>query len=162
MRNIELPIFARNVLGQSQTQLGLTVKSNCINAAFNFHGPQINWEPYKPIDFVKLIQGHYLQLPHGDNLTYGDLIVMWSRTSGSWDDRKIMTSEINESDPDFPYGLVFDHVVVFLEDNLVFHKPNPKMESKYCIETLTTAMSVTIDKMGFELTYHRKNTNSYL
>lgn len=149
-----LPTFALNVLGKSQSELGLAERSNCINAAFNFHSLQPRYSPYSTMEFLNKIQKEFQQKPNDSQFRFGDLVVIWSRTIGTWDHRSIDVHMINKADADFPYGLVFDHVVVRLSEELVFHKPDPTLESRYQIDFLDSVVRPNIPNRGFELTFH--------
>jgi hypothetical protein len=152
-----LPGFAAHVLNRTQTELGRSERSNCINAAFNFHDPLARWETYSTGEFLERTQSGFVQAG-GETPAFGDLIVMWSRTpGGSWEDRKIDVHAMNGADPDFPYGLVFDHVVVFLTGDLVFHKPDPTPSSAYQIDFLNAVAAPLGLNFGFEITCHRKS-----
>ncbi len=151
-----LPEFARQVLWKSQIEVGRPERSNCINAAFNYHDVNPHWETYSTTEFLDRIQNEYFQISPEEDAKRGDLIALWSRTGGSWDHRKIDVHEMDRSAPDFPYGLVFDHVAVRLDENLVFHKPDPTLESRYQIELLEAIKVVTAQQPGFEVTLHRK------
>ncbi len=150
-----LPPFASEVLGKSQAELGFIERSNCINAAFNFHDISARWEAYSTIDFLVRIQNDFVQLSNSEPFQFGDLAVMWSRTGGSWDGQTIDVHQINREDSEFPYGLVFDHIVVRLTDDLVFHKPDPTHESRYQIDYLTSVIALTVANRGFEVSFHR-------
>lgn len=150
-----LPDFAAKTLGKNHLELGLAERSNCINAAFNFQDEIAHWQTYSTTDFLNRIQTGFQQLESLNQVNWGDLVVFWSRTGGSWDNRTIDVHKINDADPDFPYGLVFDHVAVRLTDTLVFHKPDPTLESRYQIDFLSSAAGATISNQGFEMTFHR-------
>ena len=151
-----LPSFAKETLGKSQSELGRSERSNCINASFNFHASDPRWPTYTTMEFLDRIQSDFVQIAETEPVQCGDLIVLWSRTGGTWDNRKIEVHQIEKSDSDFPYGLVFDHIVVQLTDDLVFHKPDPTLESRYQIEYLSSVVTPTIASRGFEITRHRR------
>lgn len=154
-----LPHFAAEVLGKNHLELELPEKSNCINAAFNFHDEITHWPTYSTMDFLSRIQTDFFQVEPSVEANWGDLVVLWSRTAGSWDNHAIDVHKMNSADPDFPYGLVFDHVAVRLNESLVFHKPDPTLESRYQIDFLESVVGATAANPGFELTFHRARTD---
>lgn len=72
------------------------------------------------------------------------------------DNRRIDVRRMNKEEADFPYGLVFDHIVVRLSDDLVFHKPDPTLESRYQIDLLGSVLMPNEGRTGFETTSHRR------
>ncbi len=152
----QLPQFALGVLDRTQEDIAPAERCNCINAAFNFHDPSPRWKTYSTGEFLERIQAEFIQLSSADDFNFGDLVVLWSRVDGgSWGQRSIAVSQINPSDDDFPYGLVFDHVAVRLTEDLVFHKPDPTPQSRYQIDFLSSVIAPTILNFGFEMTFHR-------
>jgi hypothetical protein len=153
----KLPTFARQVLNQNTIILERPESANCINAALNFSEFYPRFEPYSPMEFLDILQKSYRQLDEKDEFQFGDLIAAWSRFEmGVWQDRKITVGEMNQKDPQFPFGLIFDHVVVRLTPEIVFHKPDPTPQSLYQMDFLSAAIAATKQRHGFELTYHRK------
>ncbi len=153
--NDGIPAFVRKSLGKNPLELGHTEPSNCINAAFNFHAEFPRYLPFSTMEFLAVAQNQYRQLDDRHSLRSGDLVAMWSRTSNEWANRKIQLNELMPSAPGFPFGLVFDHVAVFLEDDLLFHKPDPTLESRYQINRWGDVISFNEVIPGFELTFHR-------
>lgn len=151
----KLPVFARERLGKNQLERGSQVRANCITAAFGFHDPSPIEMEHTTMEFLLRIKNEFRQLIEGRDYKFGDLVVMWSRRGGSWDGLRVNVHEMNPTDPDFPYGLVFDHVAVRVREDLVFHKPDPRPESRFQIDYLESAMSTTASLTGFELTFHR-------
>ena len=149
-----LSIFALSVLGKNQQELGSVLRANCINAAFNFHDREARFETYSTLEFLERLKQEFSQTDF-NQLRQGDLIVAWSRNGGSWDNRAIQVHEMGTADKDFPYGLIFDHVMIYLGDGLVFHKPDPSLESQYQIDFLDSVLVTTKENRGFELTFHR-------
>ncbi|MGE0762992.1 MAG: hypothetical protein AB7N80_06920 [Bdellovibrionales bacterium] len=152
-----LPSFAARTLGQSQADWGGLERANCINAAFNFHNEAPRSAPYSTMEFLDRIQAEFRQIQSDAMFQFGDLVVIWSRVGGAWDDKTIDVHQINKNDPDFPYGLVFDHVMVRLTEDLVFHKPDPVLESRYQIDFLNSVVILNVGNRGFELTFHRRS-----
>lgn len=152
----ELPYFAQQVLGKSSVDLGREEKSNCINAALNFSAEKFRFEPYSPIELFDILQAYYFQIHTPQSLKFGDLIVAWSRDSKQARLPQILLSDLRKTDPAFPHGLIFDHVMVYLTKDIVFHKPDPTNVSRYQLDLLEAALLPTQSLFGFELTYHRK------
>ena len=90
-----------------------------------------------------------------EDYKFGDLIVWWNRSGGSWDNRKIVIKEMGLEDLDFPYGLVFDHVAVRVTSDIVFNKPNPSPDSECKFDYLDSASYPSKLGKGHELTLHR-------
>jgi hypothetical protein len=155
IKNIPWPESVTMVLGQSQRDLGRTERSNCINAALNFHDLKFRWKPYSTEEFLTRLQTDFVQLQNSLHCAFGDLVVMWSRTSGTWDNTIIDVHKMNHSDADYPYGLIFDHVAVRVNADLVFHKPDRTYESCYQVEALNSVIAGSMANSGFELTFHR-------
>lgn len=156
-----LPPFARQVLNQSTWVLERPEQANCINAALNFSEFYPRFEPYTPMEFLKVLQENFQQLPSGQDYRFGDLAVAWSRAeNGAWDQTQIQVARMKPQDPLFPYGLIFDHVMVRVSDDIVFHKPDPTPQSFYLLDFVSAAIASTNWRKGFELTYHRKKDSS--
>jgi hypothetical protein len=154
---IQFPQFVRATLNKSQREVCLEHSSNCINAAFNFHSEYPVYSPYTTMDFLKTIRTDFKQLNFIDELQFGDLVVFWSRTGDEWKDKKISVEALNPISPGFPFGLVFDHVAVFIGSNCLFHKPDPTLDSQYQINHWDDVIGFSEVVDGFELTFHRKN-----
>ena len=127
------PDFLDYVLDKNQLDLKIPLKSNCINAAFNFHSNNPVYEPYSPMEFLSQIRSDYHQLKSRDELQVGDLIVLWSKTNGLWNQGPLKVEDLNPQSPDFPFGFVFDHVAVYVGQDCLFHKPDPTLTSRYQI-----------------------------
>lgn len=153
----EMPLFVKTVFGKRHGSELANSRANCINAVYNFFSTDeiFQFEPCKPMDLLNLLMHKCVQLHSDSSHQFGEIIVWWNRTSGSWDHRKILISEINLKDADFPYGLVFDHVAVMVEKDIVFHKPNPSPTSTYGFDYLSTASYPAKLGKGYEITRHR-------
>jgi phosphoglycolate phosphatase len=153
----EMPLFVKTVFGKKHSAESYKSRANCINAVCNFFAKDgiFQFEPYKPMDLLNLLMQRCIQLQPDNTFQFGDIVVWWNRTGGSWDQRKILVSEINLKDADFPYGLVFDHVAVMVDKNIVFHKPNPSPASTYGFDYLANASYPAKLGKGFEITRHR-------
>lgn len=157
-----LPEFCRNVLGRSQSELQILEPSNCINAALNFHAPSPRWESYSTMELLDRLQTQFeqiqMKLEEGRfQYQFGDLVVLWSRNGGSWDNRQICVDEINSHHPEFPYGLVFDHIFVCVSSDLAFHKADPTSQSRYEIDYIPSIIAPARTNQGFEMTLHRRH-----
>lgn len=148
--------FVRSTINKNPQDLGHVEASNCINAAFNFHSSQPAFTPYTTMDFLKVIRSDFEQLHSRDELQFGDLVVFWSRMNDEWKNRKILVSDLVTDDPKFPFGLVFDHVAVYVEQNCLYHKPDPTLQSRYQINHWDDVVGFSEAVSGFELTFHRK------
>ncbi len=143
-------------LNKSLRDLGIPEESNCINAAFSFHSRQPIFKPYSTMDFLEAIRSQYWQLESKNQLLVGDLVVFWSRVSDDWADRNILVKDLSPNSPGFPFGIVFDHVAVFVGQNNLYHKPDPTRESRFQINTWDDVVEFNQFIDGFELTFHRK------
>lgn len=153
-----LPAFAKATLNKNQIELGSAERANCINTAFNFHDQIRRDATYSTMEFLERAQKEFHQMPSNSEFRFGDLVVIWSRIGGSWDSKAIDLHKMNPSDTDFPYGLVFDHVMVRISGDLVFHKPDPTLESRYQIDYFDSVVMPNMENRGFELTFHRRNS----
>lgn len=151
-----VPDFVRKTLNQSQSDLEIVEASNCINAAFNFFAKVPRWEPYSTMEFLERVRCDFIQIDSRDQLLPGDLIGFWSRNGDEWIDRKIKMAEFSPKDPRFPFGIVFDHVAVFIGNNRLFHKPDPHKESRYQVNDWDDVVGFAQLVPGFELTFHRQ------
>jgi hypothetical protein len=151
-----LPAFVRSVLDKNHSDLEMTEPSNCINAAFNFHSAFPDFSPRTTMDFLKTTQKDFFQIGSKEDLVFGDLLVLWSRNGDEWKDKKIVLKDLDPESPEFPFGLVFDHVAVFLGDDKLFHKPDPTLSSRYQINSWEDVTMFNESLRGFEMTYHRK------
>jgi hypothetical protein len=149
-----LGLYVQNVLGKRHGQNLRPGRHNCINAAMGFHGFD-RLEPYQPIEFLSFLTEQTSQLHDLDDFKCGDLVVWWNRSGGSWDERKIVIEDIDVNAPDFPYGLIFDHVAVRVTKEIVFNKPNPSPSSEYRFDQLETASYPSKLGLGHEMTLHR-------
>ena len=152
-----LPAFVHAVLNKNNAELGLTENSNCMNAAWSFYSSSPNFTLLRPVDFLKFLQTYFFQFPETEELHYGDMLVIWSRTEGADLDKKIQVADLDPEDTGFPHGLVFEHVAVYLEDGHFFHKPDPSPESRYQIGFWKDIIRPMKDISGFEITLHRKS-----
>lgn len=153
----KFPSFVRSTLNKKQSDLGIDFPSNCINAALNFLTNDPVFEPYSAMDFLNVIQTNFRQLESKCELDFGDLVVCWSRSSDDWEKKGILIEALDPSSPGFPFGLVFDHVAVFVGENCLFHKPDPTFNSCYQINHWDDIVGFSEVVDGFELTFHRKS-----
>jgi len=163
--NPRLPEFVRKVHGKRHDSGPLPrERSNCINAVINFFSsPPYRFETASTLDALALLQNDFTQFDESHELCDADVVVFWSRLEqGAWHDRKIRVREMNISSPDFPYGLIFEHIAVVIdaESEIIFHKPSPALEVPYKIESLNAAVSTLKYSRGYEATWHRRNTRS--
>ena len=152
----KLPTFVHASLNKNQYDLNRDEASNCINAAFNFSSSQPVFTPYTTMDFLEVIRSDFLQFQSRDELRSGDLVVFWSRFSDDWKDRAILVTDLIKEDPGFPFGLVFDHVAVYVGEDCLYHKPDPNLESRYQINHWDDVVGFSEVVNGFELTFHRR------
>ena len=151
-----IPQFVRKKLEKKRPGQGALARFNCIDAAWGFHGVESDdREPAKPIDFLRYLLAGTIQVQSVDDFRLGDFFVFWNRSEGSWDNRKIILSEMNLNDSDFPYGLIFDHVAVRVTSQVVFHKPNPSPHCECRLDYNETAAFPSRLGTGHEVTLHR-------
>lgn len=151
LQNKSIPDFVRKMLGTKTT-----ARLSCINAALNYH--EIGMDritPFKPMELLDYLCKNTEQIFDIEDFQPGDLIVWWNRAGGSWDSRKIVIKNMFFDDPDFPYGLVFDHVAVRVASDIVFNKPNPSPDSEFKLDCLETAAYPSKLGKGHEITLHR-------
>lgn len=155
-----VPTFIKKFIGKNEEPSGF--RSNCINASVNCfkNTEDYLFEPVRPMDFINQLKDEFEQFYMEPELKNGDLVVFWNREeNGSWDNRSIQVKEIDPKDPDFPFGIIFDHVAYVVGENIVFNKPNPSPQSQYKFDYLETAMIPAKLSYGFEVTYHRRKTS---
>lgn len=151
-----LPSYVKNVIGKKHGVDLELARLNCINAAFNFHGLKAdNQSPLKPIELLNILYKQTDQVQSLDDFHFGDLVVWWNRNSGTWENKKISIKEMNFLDPNFPFGLIFDHVAIRVTNDIVFNKPNPSPSSEYRFDYLDTASYPSKLGVGYEMTLHR-------
>jgi tetratricopeptide (TPR) repeat protein len=152
----EMPAYVRSVLWKMHGKELVTAGQNCINAALGFHGiDHDRLTPFAPIDFLRFLIAQTEQIENVEDFRFGDLVVWWNRSEGAWANKKIIVENISFSDPDFPYGLIFDHVAVRISPEIVFNKPNPSPNSCYKFDFLDTASYPSKLGEGHEMTFHR-------
>jgi tetratricopeptide (TPR) repeat protein len=156
LSNLKIPDFVKQVIFKKHGRNLPDTRLNCINAALGFHGvSEINQMPAKPIELLNFLKKNTIQIEDLNDFEFGDFIVFWNRNGGTWDQKKIIISQINYNDPDFPYGLVFDHVAIRITMDIVFNKSNPSQDSEYKFDYFTTACYPSKLGKGFEITIHR-------
>lgn len=154
----QLPDFLNFVLNKNQLDLNLPLRSNCINAAFNFHSDHPVYEPYTTMEFLNQIRTDFYQLKSRDQLRTGDLVVFWSKTNDHWNKGPLKVEDLDPQAVGFPFGFVFDHVAVYLGQDCVFHKPDPTPTSRYQINHWDDVVGFSEVVNGFEMTYHSKKS----
>lgn len=158
LKDSRTPAFIRHVLGKCHAKSDLPdERSNCINAALNFGAePPYHFATASTLDLIQLLQKQFFQLDSQTKPQFGDALVYWSRSGGSWDSRPIDVSKINLQNRDFPYGLVFEHIAIAVSDNVAFHKPSPARDVPYKLDYFA-ALEITLrHSQGFERTLHRR------
>lgn len=151
-----LPKFVPYVYGQRHSEGSLPrERSNCINAVINFFAKPYKYETVSTTDALTYLKNEFTQFEQPPQ--FSDVVVFWSRSGGSWAQRKIRVSEMNPGDSDFPYGLVFEHMAVFIDEEIIFHKPSPAIEVPYKIDYFQASMTALKYSSGFEMTFHRRN-----
>lgn len=58
--------------------------------------------------------------------------------------------------PGYPFGLIIEHAFVELDEERVFHKPDPKPSSRYEVIQRGEALLPYLKSVGYELTRHRR------
>lgn len=159
LSHVRMPDFVKRVLGKRHGQGLVNGRFNCINTALGFHdlAPEMDEKstPALPIEFLKFLKDRTIQILDKEDFCFGDFMVWWNRSGGSWDTRKIVIADIYFDDPDFPYGLIFDHVGVRVEKQIVFNKPNPSPLSEYRFDFVEAAAYPSCLGRGNEVTIHR-------
>lgn len=151
-----MPTYVREVLGKRHGMELSPARLNCINAALNFHGIECGRSrPFKPIELLHFLLERTTQIKNIGDFQFGDLIIWWNRSGGSWVHRKIIIDDMKFDDVDFPYGLIFDHVAVRVRPEVVFNKPNPSLYSEYKFDFLESASYPSKLGDGYEVTLHR-------
>jgi hypothetical protein len=153
-----IPQFVRCVLGKRHSD-GLLPRerSNCINAVVGFFAaPPYKYETASTAEALTYLKNEFAQVELAPLQQFGDVVVFWSRSNGTWDHRKIRVAEMNPTDSDFPYGLVFEHMAVHVDDEVIFHKPSPALEIPYKFDFLQAAITALKHSHGFEMTIHRR------
>jgi len=151
-----MPDHVKYIIGKKHGRELVFARLNCINAALNFHAIEIDrLKPFKPMDMLEFLREKTDQKHGLEDYQFGDLIIWWNRNEGSWANRKIILKEMNYDDPDFPYGLIFDHVAVRVATEIVYNKPNPSPDSEYRFDYVDTASYPSKFGMGHEFTLHR-------
>lgn len=152
----KLPHFVKEVLGKRHGHELPPARLNCINGAMNFHGFELQrLTPMRPIEMLEILTKKTTQLTDPNDFQFGDFVVWWNRSDEKWSFRKIIITDMKLNDPDFPYGLIFDHVAVRLTPEIVFHKPNPSPSAEYRLDFLETASYPSKLGPGSEITFHR-------
>ena len=155
--HLQMPDFLNLVLNKNQFDLNLLLRSNCINAAFNFHSDHPIYEPYTTMDFLKQIRADFCQLSSREELQIGDLVVFWSSAIDQKDREPLKVVNLDPQAVGFPFGYVFDHVAVYLGQDCLFHKPNPTLISRYQINHWDDVVGFSEVVSGFEMTFHTKD-----
>lgn len=151
-----MPAYMKSVHGKRHGNELPSARLNCIDAALAFHGLKRDRQsPADPMELLNFLSRDTDQLRCPSEFEVGDLVVWWNRSGGSWDERRILISEMNPRDTDFPYGLIFDHVAVRVTPEIVFNKPNPSPRSEYRLDFLETASYPSRLGKGYEMTFHR-------
>jgi tetratricopeptide (TPR) repeat protein len=153
-----MPDIVRNVIGKRHGNELWTGRFNCINAAMAFHdlAPlEANSSVASPADFLRILIQKTLQIFDFNDFQFGDFVVWWNRSGGSWDERLIRIEEMDLESPGFPYGLIFDHVAIRVRQQIVFNKPNPSPDSEYRFDFLDSAAYPSRLGRGHEMTVHR-------
>ncbi len=153
----QTPDFVRLVNGKKHSEISSTGRPNCINSVFNFFSQPPYWHETAPTsEALKFLQDECDQIEEPGFKKLGTIVAFWSRTIGAWDNKKISVRNIIPSDSTFPYGLVFEHIAVFLDPEIVFHKPSPALEVSYKLDFFESAIGTLKYANGFETTWHLK------
>jgi hypothetical protein len=127
-------ILPANTLRRLEKQ-NSCLKSNCATAAFGFHRPLRSDEVIGTFDVLDRLSQDYRRLRSGDQLQFGDLIVLWDQ----------------DGNP--------RHLMIYLDDHLVFQKGSFEAEDPFVIQTLDAALAVYYDPTQFlfppRFTFHR-------
>jgi hypothetical protein len=131
-------------------------RANCFNAV------ELYWQDSKsqkctgPQEFVEYVSRNFQQIDLGEPLLRGDVSVVWSRSDFRLPLGKIELEALASKREGYPFGLIIEHSVVHLDEDRIFHKPDPQSSSAYQVTTLTQSLSPYSMLKGFELTRHRR------
>lgn len=153
-----MPEVVKSVIGKRHGIELFKGRFNCINAALAFHGLwplSANSKVAKPMDLLQILKKRTIQVTDIEDFQFGDLLVWWNRSGGAWDEKKILIDQIDFEDPDFPYGLILDHVAVRITEQIVFNKPNSSPASEYRFDFVESASYPSQLGRGHEMTIHR-------
>ena len=157
----ETPSFVRLVNGKKHSEIVQSGRSNCINAVFNFFDrPPYNYETAHTSSVLAFLKNECEQIDEPLKKEAGNIVVFWSRSGGVWDNIKIKVKNMEATDANFPYGLVFEHIAVFVDSEIVFHKPSPAIEVPYKLDFVKAAIGALKWAKGFETTWHLKRSSN--
>lgn len=108
-----LPEYPRKILGKRS----LVYKANCFNASLIFHNPSMKLFWVSPGKFPEYLKREYKMLSSGEDLRFGDIITIG--TSGD-----------------------YRHAMVYMGDDIVFHKATLTLDSPYVLERFVDAAKI--------------------
>ena len=157
LKNPQVPDFVRLTVGKKHSEVADIGRPNCINAIFNYFAkPPYKYETAKTDELLTFLLNDCVQIDKYEKNEGIKIAVFWSRSGGSWDHQKIVIQKMNSSDIDFPYGLVFEHIAVFVDSEIVFHKPSPAKEVPNKLDYIESVVGGFKHAKGFEITWHIK------
>ena len=145
-----------NLILELNRNLNDRSRANCFNAV------KIYWQDSKvqkltgPQEFVEYIATNFQQISLDDSLYRGDVCIVWSRSDFQLPIGQINLNALANKNEGYPFGLLIEHSFVYIEENQVFHKPDPKSSSLYQMASFVEVVNSYQMVKGFELTRHRR------
>ncbi|MBX2989180.1 MAG: hypothetical protein KF802_14925 [Bdellovibrionaceae bacterium] len=133
-------------------------RANCFQAVRLYFEEHLRPEFLGPAEFVAYLQKEFTQLQARDQVLADDVMVIWSRGLMELPLGEIRIDRLRPEVPGYPFGLVIEHALVWLEDGWVFQKRNPSAQGPYEIVNIAEALAPYRERYGFEVTVHRRRS----
>ena len=106
-------------------------RANCFNAIQYYWFDTEELKFVGPEDFVAHLNRHFEQIAQSDERVSGDVWTVWSRTSDDLPVGTIRLDQLVKKEPGYPFGLVVEHALVVLDDEIAFQKRDPSKNGPY-------------------------------
>ncbi len=121
-----LPPFPRDAVGLYAKENG----PNCFNCTLKFHEPGMRLRYVGPLEMRFHLFAKFRKLSAGDELQFGDVIVLYQ-------------------------GLSLEHAMIYVDDQIVFHKNNVESHTPYVFETFYHAVDQYSRRPSFKIAFYR-------
>jgi hypothetical protein len=146
--------IASELLGKKASDLDPSFKINCFNTVIAYFNNSIKDGKTSAQEMLDWLKDNTIQV---DNIEAETIIVVWSSSNSLISPDRIEISKLDQSHPQYPFGLVMEHAAVFVDREQLFQKASPKDEDPFELIRYSKMIGENYFHLSWiRVTYHKK------
>lgn len=133
-----------------------STRANCFNAIELFWQDTSIQKFLGPEEFVIYVRNKFNQTPLENQISQGDVTIVWLRSSFELPVGKINIEDLFLKHQGYPFGLIIEHAFIEIDGKIIFQKPDPNTYQPYQIISRSEALYPYVNSKGYELTRHHR------